>query len=155
MPSDENIMEIRNDFKELLELFNKHKVEYLIVGGYALAFHGAPRFTGDMDLFIRPVSKNAERILAALKEFGLGSLDLSEDDFTTPGKVIQLGVPPIRVDIVTSITGVSWEEAYINKVPGQYGRTPVYFISSEDFIANKKATGRKRDAADIEALGEQ
>lgn len=154
MPSDVNIMEIRNDFKELLELFNKHEVEYLIVGGYALAFHGAPRFTGDIDLFVRPVRENAERILAALNEFGFGSLDLSENDFTSPGKVIQLGVPPIRIDIITSISGLSWEKADMGKVLGQYGRTPVCFIGREDFIANKKATGRKKDAADIEALGE-
>ena len=147
-------MEIRNDFKELLELFNNHKVEYLIVGGYALAFHGAPRFTGDIDLFVRPARENAERILAALKDFGFGSLDLSEDDFSVPGKVIQLGVPPVRIDIVTSISGVSWERADTGKVPGQYGQTPVCFISRVDFIANKRAIGRRKDAADIEALGE-
>lgn len=155
MPSDANIMEIRNDFKELLELFNKHKVEYLIVGGYALAFHGAPRFTGDIDLFVRPIRENSERILGALSEFGFGSLDLSEDDFTMPGKVIQLGVPPIRIDIITSLSGLSWEKADMGKVTGQYGRTQACFIGREDFIANKKATGRKRDIADIEALGEQ
>jgi hypothetical protein len=147
-------MEIRTDFKELLELFNKHKVEYLIVGGYALAFHGAPRFTGDIDLFVRPVRENAERILTALDEFGFGSLDMSEDDFTTPGKVIQLGVPPVRIDIITKISGVPWEKADSSKVPGNYGQTPVCFISREDFIANKKATGRKKDIADIEAIGE-
>jgi hypothetical protein len=154
MPSGVSFMEIRNDFKELLELFNKHKVEYLVVGGYALAFHGAPRFTGDIDLFVRPARENAERILAALNDFGFGSLDLSEDDFSVPGKVIQLGVPPVRIDIVTSISGVSWERADTGKVPGQYGQTPVRFISREDFIANKRATGRRKDAADIEALGE-
>ncbi len=148
-------MEIRNDFKELLELFNKHKVEYLIVGGYALAFHGAPRFTGDIDLFVRPTRENAKRILAALCDFGFGSLDLSEDDFTTPGKIIQLGVPPVRVDIITKISGVSWEKAESDKVRGSYGQTPVCFISREDFVTNKKATGRKKDTADIEALGEQ
>ena len=162
MPSDANIMEIRNDFKELLELFsvrspqdNKHKVEYLIVGGYALAFHGAPRFTGDIDLFVRPVRENAKRILAALNDFGFGSLDLSEDDFAIPGKIIQLGVPPIRIDIITKISGVSWEKAESGKAPGSYGQTSVCFISREDFIANKRTTGRKKDAADIEALGEQ
>ena len=155
MPSGENIMEIHTDFKELLELFNKHRVEYLIVGGYALAFHGAPRFTGDIDLFVRPTGENAKRNLAALDEFGFGSLDLSEDDFSTPGKIIQLGVPPIRIDIVTRVSGVSWEKANLNKVPGQYDRTQVFFIGREDFIANKKATGRKKDSADIEALGEQ
>ena len=148
-------MEIHNDFKELLELFNKHKVEYLVVGGYALAFHGAPRFTGDIDLFVRPFHENAKRILAALNEFGFGSLDLSEDDFTTPGRVIQLGVPPIRIDIITRVSGVSWEKANLDKVPGQYDQTQVFFIGRDDFITNKKATGRKKDAADIEALGEK
>jgi hypothetical protein len=155
-------MEIHTDFKELLELFsvwspqdNKHKVEYLIVGGYALAFHGAPRFTGDIDLFVRPIRENAKRILAALSDFGFGSLDLSEEDFTTPGKIIQLGVPPVRIEMITRISGVSWEKADAGKVPGQYGQTPVCFISRADFIANKKATGRKKDSADIEALGEQ
>ena len=146
-------MEIRNDFKELLELFNRHKVEYLIVGGYALAFHGAPRVTGDIDLFVRPTSDNAERILHALDEFGFGSLNLSKDDFTTPGMVVQLGVPPIRIDIVTRVSGVSWEKADAGKAPGRYGDTPVCFIGREDFIANKRATGRLKDAADIEALG--
>jgi hypothetical protein len=148
-------MEIHTDFKELLELFNKHKVEYLIVGGYALAFHGAPRFTGDIDLFVRPARDNAKRILDALDEFGFGSLDLSEKDFTTPGQVIQLGVPPVRIDIITRVSGVSWEKANLDKVPGQYDQTLVFFIGREDFITNKKATGRKKDAADIEALGEK
>ena len=154
MPSDVSIMEIRNDFRELLELFNKRKVEYLVVGGYALAFHGAPRFTGDIDLFVRPVRENARQILAALNDFGFGSLDLSEEDFVTPGKIIQLGVPPIRIDIITSISGVSWEKADMGKVAGEYAQTPVCFISREDFISNKRATGRKKDIADIEALGE-
>jgi len=154
MPSDASIMEICNDFKELLELFNKHKVEYLIVGGYALAFHGAPRFTGDIDLFVRPVRQNAQRIIAALNDFGFGAVDLSENDFTTPGMVVQLGVPPIRIDIVTRISGVSWEKADAGKVPACYGQTPVFFISRDDFIANKRAMGRKKDAADIEALGQ-
>jgi hypothetical protein len=148
-------MEIRTDFKELLELFNKHKVEYLIVGGYALAFHGSPRVTGDIDLFVRPTDENAERILGALNEFGFGSLDLSRKDFTTPGMVVQLGEPPVRIDIVTRLSGVSWQQADAGKVPGRYADTAVFFIGREDFIANKRATGRKKDAADIEALGGQ
>jgi hypothetical protein len=146
-------MEIRSDFKELLELFNKHKVEYLIVGGYALAFHGAPRFTRDIDLLVRPTQENAGRILAALNEFGFGSLDLSEEDFTTPGRVVQLGVAPVRVDIITRVTGVPWEKADAGKAPGFYSDVPVFFIGRDDFIANKRATGRAKDAADIEALG--
>jgi hypothetical protein len=148
-------MEIQKDFKELLELFNAHKVKYLIVGGYALAFHGAPRFTGDIDLLVKPDSENAKRILAALAEFGFGSLNLSHKDFTSQGNVVQLGVPPVRIDIMTSLTGVSWQEAQTNKVISNYGDTPVFFIGKECFIANKKALGRKKDLADLEALGQE
>jgi hypothetical protein len=143
------------DFKELLELLNSHKVEYLVVGGYALAFHGAPRFTGDIDIFVKPDSANAKRILAALAEFGFGSLNLSEADFTSPENVVQLGVPPMRVDLMTSLTGVSWEKAEAGEVRGNYGDTAARFISKEDLIANKKALGRNKDLADIDALGEK
>ena len=148
-------MEIQKDFKKLLELFNTHKVEYLIVGGYALAYHGAPRFTGDIDLLVKADSENAKRILSALEEFGFGSLKLSEVDFTSPNNVIQLGAPPVRVDIMTSLTAVGWEKAEANKVEGNYGDTAVYFISKDDFIANKRALGRKKDLADLEALGQE
>jgi len=139
-------MEIQKDFKELLELFNIHKVEYLIVGGYALAFHGAPRFTGDIDLLVKADTENAKRILSALEEFGFGSMELSEVDFISPN--------PVRVDIMTSITAVDWEKAQANKVQSSYGDTPTYFISKADFIANKRALGRKKDLADLEALGQ-
>lgn len=148
-------MEVQPDFRELLALLNEHAVEYIIVGGYALAFHGAPRFTGDIDIFVRPDPRNAARILEALNEFGFDSVDITEADFITPGKVVQLGVPPVRVDLVTSLTGISWEEVNTAKIPGSYGDVPVFFIGKEQFIANKRAMGRKRDLADIEALGEE
>ena len=148
-------MEIQKDYKELLELFNAHNVEYMIVGGYALAFYGAPRFTGDIDLFVKPDSKNAKRILAALAEFGMGSVDLSETDFTSGNNIIQLGVQPVRVDIMTSLTGVGWEKAESGKVVGNYGDTEVYFIGKDDFVLNKRTLGRKRDLADLEALEEE
>lgn len=148
-------MEIQSDFKELLELFNSHKVEYLITGAYALAFYGAPRYTGDIDLYIKPDSENAGRIVKALDQFGFGSLGLKANDFTTPGQVIQLGVPPARIDIITSISGVSWEEAEKGKIAGNCGGIPVYFIGREQFITNKHATGRQKDLADLEALGEK
>lgn len=144
-----------SDFKELLASFHRHRIEYVIVGSYALAFHGAPHLTGDLDLFVRPTRDNAERILASLGELGFESLTISAGDFTKPGNVIQLGIPPTRVDLITSLTGVSWEKADADKVPGRYGQTPVHFISRDDLIANKKATGRLKDAADLEALGEQ
>lgn len=148
-------MEVQKDFRELLELFNKHNVEYMIVGGYALAFHGAPRYTGDLDIFIRPDSINAQRIMIALKDFGFDSVGLTEADFESPGNIIQLGVPPVRVDIVTSLTGISWKSAFRQRVQGKYGDVQVYYIGREQFILNKRTMGRKKDLADIEALGEE
>ena len=147
-------MEIQSDFRDLLELFNSHKVRYIIVGGYALAFHGAPRYTGDLDIFVACSAENAERIFSALEDFGFGSVDLTPADFNKPGQIIQLGVPPVRIDIVTSITGVSWEEAESNQVKGNYGDIRVQYIGREQLIVNKKAVGRKKDLADLEALGE-
>jgi predicted nucleotidyltransferase len=148
-------MEVQSDFRDLLELLNKHHVEFILVGGYALAFHGAPRYTGDMDLFVHRSSKNAASIMAALNEFGFGGVGLTTDDFLKENTVIQLGVPPVRIDLVTSLTGVSWEDAYLSRESANYGDVPVSYIGRDQFITNKKATGRKRDLADLEALGEE
>ena len=148
-------MKVHPDFNDFIFGLNCKVVDYVIVGGYALAFHGAPRFTGDIDLFVKPDAKNAQRILAALAEFGMGSLDLSQADFTSADNIIQIGVPPLRVDIMTSITAVGWEKADSGKVPGNYGDTEVYFIGKDDFVVNKRALGRKRDLADLEALEEE
>jgi hypothetical protein len=147
-------MEVQKDFRDLLELLNAHKVEYMIVGAYALAFHGAPRYTGDMDIFVKPDSENARRIIAALNDFGFGSAGLTVADFEVEDRVVQLGFPPVRVDIVTSITGVSWEKAVSERIKGIYGDIPVYYIGRRQFISNKRALGRKKDLADLEALGE-
>ena len=98
-------MEIQQDFKELLALFNSNKVDYLIIGAHALAFHGSPRYTGDLDLFVRPDPENAARIITALDQFGFGSLDISSMDFQAPDKVIQLGVPPVRIDLMRGSPG--------------------------------------------------
>jgi hypothetical protein len=146
-------MEVQQDFRDLLALLNAHKAEYIIVGAYALAYHGVPRFTGDMDLFVRPDSKNAQRVIDALNEFGFGSLGLTVKDFTAPDQVVQLGVAPVRVDLVTSLTGVSWEEAAAGQMSGSYGDVPVYYLGKKEFILNKRALGRKKDLADLEALG--
>ena len=148
-------MEVQKDFRDLLELFNAHKVEYMIVGAYALAFHGAPRYTGDMDIFVKCDAENAQRIMAALNNFGFGSVGITAPDFEVEERVVQLGVVPVRVDLVTSITGVSWEEAISGRVEGMYGDVPVYYIGRRQFIANKKTLGRKKDLADLEALGEE
>jgi hypothetical protein len=146
-------MEVQQDFRDLLALFSARKVDYVIVGAHALAYHGVPRYTGDMDILVRPGPENAQRILRALEEFGFGSVGLTAEDFTLPDKVIQLGVAPVRIDIVTSITGVSWEEAAAGRVKGNYGDIVVYFIGRKELIRNKQALGRKKDQADLEALG--
>ena len=123
-------MEVYRDFKELLELFNGHRVEYLIVGAYALAMHGAPRATGDLDLWVNPTPENARRILRALGEFGVGGLELSTADFVKPEHVVQLGVQPVRVDLVTAIDGVQWDEAWQGKLAGEYGTVPTHYLGS-------------------------
>jgi predicted nucleotidyltransferase len=148
-------MEVQKDFKEFLALLNEHKVEFIIVGGYALAYHGVPRFTGDIDVFIKSDYQNAERILNALEAFGFGSLDIAIEDFLHPNNIIQLGVPPVRIDLITSISGVTWEEANTSKENGLFGDITVSFIGKEQFIINKRASGRKKDLADLESLGEQ
>ena len=148
-------MEVQKDFKEFLALLNAHEVDFMIVGGYALAFHGAPRYTGDIDVFVKPDRKNAQRIIKVLKEFGFSSLELSIDDFQNEDNVVQLGLPPVRIDIITSISGVSWEQADAAKEHGLYGNVPVNYIGKMQYIANKKAIGRAKDIADIEALGEK
>lgn len=153
--SEINIMEAQQDFRELLGLFNVHKVEYIIVGAYALAYHGVPRFSGDIDIFVKTSTENSKNILAALSGFGFNSLNLKAEDFQNSDSVIQLGVPPVRIDIMTSLTGVTWEDADKGKAKGLYGDVPVYFLGRKQFITNKRAIGRKKDLADIESLGEE
>jgi hypothetical protein len=147
-------MEVQPDFRDLLALLNEHQVDYLIVGGYALAFHGAPRFTGDIDIFLRPEPGNARRVIQTLAAFGFTFPNLTVDDFCTANTVVQLGIPPVRIDLITSITGVSWAQAESGKEAGAFGDVPVFYIGRRQFIANKRATGRKKDLADLEALGE-
>jgi len=146
-------MEVQQDFRDLLALFNAHNVEFLIVGGYALAFYGAPRYTGDIDIYVKPDSINASHIMTALDAFGFKSIGLIASDFDTPEKVVQLGLPPVRIDIITSLTGVTWEEAFSGRESGKYGDISVYYIGRKEFIANKRAINRNKDLADIEAIG--
>ena len=148
-------MEVQPDFRELLELFNHHQVDYVIVGGYALAFHGAPRYTGDIDLLVNPTSENSSRIFTALVKFGFGSVGLSAEDFQKPNQIVQLGVPPVRVDIITSISGVATDEVLACSVPGKYGDLQVKYIGRDQLIMNKRSSGRKKDLSDLEALGEE
>jgi hypothetical protein len=146
-------LDVQPDFRDLLALFNAHKVEYVVVGAYALAFHGAPRFTGDMDILVRPGVRNARRMVAALAEFGFASLGLTVEDFKRAGSVVQLGVAPVRIDLVTSLTDVSWKEAAAGCRPGMYGDLRVRYLGKREFTKNKRAIGRAKDLADIEALG--
>ncbi len=140
---------------KLFELLNAHDVDYIVVGAYALAFLGSPRMTGDMDVFVKPSQENARKIIAALAAFGFGSLNLTEQDFQFPDQVIQLGVPPLRIDLITSISGVFWDEAFNGAKSEYYDDVPIRILGREQFIANKRAVGRNRDLADLEALGEK
>lgn len=127
-------------------------VKAVIVGGYAVAFHAKPRFTKDVDVFIEPSPDNARRLLQALEDFGFGGLNLSVEDFTTPGRVVQLGVAPNRVDLVTAIDGVTFAEAWAGRVGGRFGRESVFYLGKAELIRNKRAAGRTQDLADLDAL---
>ncbi len=142
------------DFKELLTLLNDNDVEYLIVGGYAVALYGYPRFTGDLDVWIRNTPINVERLLKALEEFGFSSLNLSPADFLTPNIVVQLGFPPNRIDILVSIDGVSFEDAVKNRNAVEIDGLSIPLISKQDLLTNKSSTGRLKDRVDIENLPE-
>lgn len=143
---------VEKDYEELLRLFNKHKVRYCIVGAFAVAFYAVPRYTKDLDLHIEASKENAQRILKSLKEFGFSRVGLEAKDFSRPGKTIQLGYEPVRIDLVTSIDGVSFDQAWKNRKRGNYGKQKVFFISLEDLIKNKKASGRPQDRADLKAI---
>lgn len=147
-------MTVQRDFKELLECLNERRVEYVIVGAHALAAHGLVRATGDMDVYLRPTPANAERVLAALADFGFASLDLEVSDLVAPERVIQLGVKPLRVDLITSLSAVTWEEADAGKIEGTYGDVTTWYLGREEFIRNKRAAGRPRDLGDLDSLGE-
>jgi len=145
------------DLRELLGLFIAHRVEFLVAGGHAVAFHGYPRFTEDLDLYVRPEPVNAARIMAALAAFGFGEVGLTADDFVADDRVIQLGRAPNRVGLLTRLWGVEFEDAWSRRVPGTLDELPVSILSRADLISNKRATARPQDLADaaaLEALGE-
>ena len=148
-------MNIHPDFEELLRLIEEHGIEYMIVGGYAVAYHGYPRFTKDIDLFFRLTSENALRLRQALVKFGFHEKDLPLDAFTTVGNVLTFGIAPARVDLLNEIDGVTFDEARPNAVRGRYGNVDVTFIGLADLVKNKKATPRIKDKGDIEELGQQ
>ena len=138
------------DFREFVELLEKHKIEYLIVGGYAVGFHGYPRFTGDLDIWIRISETNSTNMLLVVKEFGFGSLGLTIKDFSTNGNIVQLGYPPLRIDLLTEIDGITFDEAYPNKQEVLQDGFKYNFISYDDLLKNKKASGRHKDLDDLD-----
>lgn len=140
------------DFREFIELLIKHNAEYLIVGGYAVGVHGHPRYTGDLDIWLNPSPQNAELILKSVIEFGFSSYGLSQADFTKPGNVIQLGYPPLRINLLTEIDGVTFEECYKNRKEVIIDDLKVNFIGYKDLLKNKKESGRPRDIDDIDNL---
>ena len=143
---------LNQDFKEFAALLASNQVEYLIDGGYALAAHGHPRYTGDLDFWIATQATNGQRVLAALKQFGFGELDISLDDLMEPGQVIQLGFPPRRIDPLTSIDGVDFESCFRRRMHVTIDGLLLNFISVEDLKKNKRAAGRPQDLADLYAL---
>ena len=145
-------MILNQDFKEFIQLLNEHKVEYLIVGGYALAFHGYPRFTQDIDFWIWTDGENATRIITVLGKFGFNSLNLQEEDFLNEENIIQLGYPPNRIDIINQIDGVAFKDAFENREVFKNEQMVMNFIGIEQLIQNKKASGRLQDLADLEIL---
>lgn len=143
---------LNQNFKEFLALLIEEKVEFALVGGYAVAYHGYPRFTGDMDILIRPSPVNSARVIIVLKRFGFGSLTITESDLQAEASVLQLGYPPLRIDIITSLDGVSNEEVFSSVVVDDFYGMKIPIISKPLLLKNKKATGRTQDLLDLENL---
>jgi hypothetical protein len=140
------------DFNDLLSTFNAHGVEHIVVGAHALAAHGYVRATKDLDVWVRPDPENARRTLNALAAFGAPTEGLTERDLSTPGLVFQIGVPPVRIDVITAIDGVEFADAWADRVRTRFGGEPAATLSLRHLIASKKASGRLQDLADLERL---
>lgn len=145
-------MPLNKDWREFLALLNSNRVEYLVVGAFAVAFHGFPRYTADLDLFVRPTRENAARLLRALSEFGFGDLGIQAIDLQSAGKVVQLGVKPNRIDLLTAISGVSFEEAWASRDEAELEGIATQFIGRATLVRNKESTGRAKDLGDADEL---
>jgi hypothetical protein len=145
-------MKLERDRREFIELLNARDVRYVIVGAFALAHHGHPRYTGDIDFFVEASSENAERLNQVLEQFGFANVGVVEEDFTAADQVVQLGVEPHRMDLMTSISGVAFEEAWNTREYGDLDGLQVPYISRELLKRNKAAVGRKQDLADLDYL---
>jgi hypothetical protein len=148
---------LTGEWSEFLRLFQKHRVRFLVVGAHALAAHGRPRFTGDFDVFVAPTRPNARRVYAALRDFGVGGL-VDEDFFAEPDPAgaagLTIGVPPMRLDVLKSISGVTFDEAWRGRVSARFEGKPIAVIGLEEYVKNKRASGRAKDLLDIALLEE-
>jgi hypothetical protein len=140
------------DFEDFIKLLNAHSVDYMVVGGYALAYHGKPRNTGDLDIWIEISETNAIKLLQVFEDFGFGNLNFKKEDFTKPGYITQIGYPPLRIVILNSIDGVEFKDAYPNSKTIKTENLEIRFIGLKDFIQNKHASGRPQDLVDIQEI---
>jgi predicted nucleotidyltransferase len=145
-------MRLSNDLREFLELLNSHGVDYVIVGAHSLAFHARPRYTGDLDILVRAAPENAARLVELLNQFGFTHSGFRESDFIKPNQVIQLGRAPNRIDLLTSISGISTDEAFATRISAELDGIPVFIIGKDALIRNKRAVRRPQDLADLETL---
>ena len=145
---------MHQDFLDLLRAFIDGNVRFLIVGAYALAVHGRPRATGDLDLWVDATTENAAKVMSALEQFGAPTSQVTAEDFSRPGVVFQMGLPPLRIDVLTELSGLTFSEAWSTRTQAAFGPVMAGVIGREAFIKNKRDTGRARDIGDIEALGE-
>lgn len=146
-------MILNRDFKEFIQSLNENDVKYLVIGGYAVALHGHPRYTKDIDIWVRGDIANAQKILKALEQFGFGSLNITKEDFQDPEQVIQLGRPPRRIDLLNDLTGLNFDECYPSRIHVQIDNITATFIDLDNLVKSKKASGRHSDLADLEKLG--
>ncbi len=143
---------LNQDFKEFIQLLNNNQVKYLIIGGYAVAIHGHPRYTKDLDIWIEMDADNAQKLMRVLEEFGFGSLGLTPEDFQTPDQIVQLGYPPHRIDLITTPDGINFDTCYQSKIQIMIDNITVNFIDLDNLRINKQASGRFQDLADLENL---
>ncbi len=141
------------DFREFLQLLHSERIEYLLVGGYAVSFHGYPRPTGDLDVWVAVHPDTANKLVAALTTFGFPNAASAAAEFLTPGRVVRMGVPPVRIEVLTAITGVDFAACHARRVQTTIDGVPVCLIAKSDLIANKRAAGRPKDLNDLQHLG--
>ncbi len=146
-------MNIQNDFEEFLRLLVKHKVKFVLVGGYAVAFHGYVRTTKDMDIFFCDSDDNIEKIINTLRDFSINTDNTLKKELQEPGSIIRMGIPPVMIEMINRLSGISFSEVWEHRIAGKYGDISVNYISYKNLLINKKAAGRPKDLADVDELG--